>query len=106
MWQWCSIGLMIALPAIGAAQGGSRVHYVGGTLADLSGKVPGQLEIGAGEAMHFAVKGREVTVLYSHVNLIEYGLRVRRRYVEAVLISPLLLLSKKRAHFVTVGYAD
>lgn len=108
MWQWCSIGLLviIALPEPGAAQGGSRVHYVGGTLADLSGNVPGQLEIGAGEALHFAAKGREVTVLYSNVNLIEYGLRVRRRYVEAVLISPLLLLSKKRAHFVTVGYAD
>ena len=96
----------LARPAISAAQGGSRVHYVGGTLAGLAGNVAGQLEVGAGDALHFAARGQEVTVPYSSVNLIEYGLRVRRRYVQAVLISPLLLLSKKRAHFVTVGYAD
>jgi hypothetical protein len=31
---------------------------------------------------------------------------VSRRYAEAVLISPLLLLSKSRKHFVTIGYID
>jgi hypothetical protein len=31
---------------------------------------------------------------------------VSRRYVAAVLISPILLLSKSRKHFVTVGYLD
>ena len=29
-----------------------------------------------------------------------------RRIAEAVLISPLLLLSKSRKHFVTIGYVD
>ena len=36
----------------------------------------------------------------------EYGQSVSRRYAEAVLISPFLLLSKSRKHFVTVGYVD
>ena len=36
----------------------------------------------------------------------EYGQTVSRRYAEAVLISPLLLLSKSRKHFVTIGYVD
>ena len=31
---------------------------------------------------------------------------MERRYVAAVLVSPLLLLSKKRQHFLTVGYSD
>jgi hypothetical protein len=31
---------------------------------------------------------------------------VDRRYIAAVLISPLFLLAKKRQHFLTVGYAD
>ena len=29
-----------------------------------------------------------------------------RRYAAAILISPLLLLSKSRKHFVTLGYMD
>ena len=36
----------------------------------------------------------------------EYGEKVDRRYIAAVLISPLFLLAKKREHFLTVGYAD
>jgi hypothetical protein len=37
---------------------------------------------------------------------VEYGQTVSRRIAEAVLISPLLLLSKSRKHFVTIGYVD
>jgi len=31
---------------------------------------------------------------------------VSRRYAAAILISPLLLLSKSRRHYVTLGYVD
>jgi len=31
---------------------------------------------------------------------------VDRRFLAAVLISPLMLLAKKREHFLTVGYSD
>ena len=37
---------------------------------------------------------------------LEYGQRVGRRYVAAVLISPMLLLSKARKHYVTIQYFD
>jgi hypothetical protein len=40
------------------------------------------------------------------VNTLEYGQNVSRRYAAAVLISPILLLSKSRKHFVTLGYLD
>ena len=36
----------------------------------------------------------------------EYGQNVSRRYAAAILISPMLLLSKSRKHFVTLGYVD
>lgn len=106
MLRSTSIVLLVSVAIAAADHGGSRVHYVGGTLTELAGNVPGELVIGAGESLRFAARGAEVSVPYSSVNLIEYGLRVNRRYVAAVLISPLLLLSKKRVHFVTVGYAD
>jgi hypothetical protein len=38
--------------------------------------------------------------------MLEYGQRVSRRYLEAVFISPVFLLSKRRAYFLTVGYQD
>lgn len=43
---------------------------------------------------------------YEKINLIEYGQKVDRRYLAAVFISPLFLFSKKRQHFLTVGYTD
>ena len=33
-------------------------------------------------------------------------MRVSRRYMEAVLISPIFLVAKKRTHFLTIGYSD
>ncbi len=39
--------------------------------------------------------------------MVEYGEKVDRRYLAAVLVSPLFLLAKKRQHFLTtVGYSD
>jgi hypothetical protein len=37
---------------------------------------------------------------------VEYGQQVSRRYAAAVLISPILLLSKERRHYVTLGFVD
>lgn len=54
----------------------------------------------------FLVKNTEVRIPFHRINLIEYGQKASRRLVTAVVVSPLFLLSKKRAHFVTVGYED
>ena len=43
---------------------------------------------------------------YKYVKKLEYGMRVSRRYVSAVLISPLFLVAKSRKHFLTIGYTD
>ena len=48
----------------------------------------------------------QVRIPYARINLIEYGQQVDRRLALAVVISPIFLLSKKRKHFLTVGYAD
>ena len=45
-----------------------------------------------------------VKVPYDRINLIEYGQKVDRRLMEAILISPLMILSKKRQHYLTVGF--
>lgn len=48
----------------------------------------------------------EIRIDYRKIQMVEYGQNVSRRYAAAILISPVLLLSKTRKHFVTVGYLD
>ncbi len=46
-------------------------------------------------------------VAYDRIDLLEYGQKVDRRLLMAVVISPMFLLSKKRKHFLTsVEYTD
>ncbi len=85
---------------------GGHAHYIGGTVADLPSKSEGTIQTTDGRAMLFAAKNVTVRVPYTNITNIEYGQRVERRYLEALLISPLMLLSKKREHFLTVGYTD
>jgi len=88
-----------------AAGGGSRVEYIGGTVPAVNGKVSGSLDTTHDQYLFFR---RQLTlqVPYDRVNLLEYGLKVDRRVAMAVVISPMFMLSKKRAHFLTVGFSD
>ena len=89
-----------------AAESGSRVEYIGGTLADFPSGTGGRLEASDPLRMVFANKRHPVDVPYPKINLLEYGQKADRRILAAVLISPIFLLSKKRDHFLTIGYAD
>lgn len=98
--------LLFAIAAFAAAETGSRVEYIGGTLADLPVRTEGRLQANDPERMVFANKRRKLDVPYPRINLLEYGQKADRRYLAAVLVSPIFLLSKKRDHFLTIGYAD
>jgi hypothetical protein len=93
-------------PLLLAGDPGNRAQYVGGTVAGLPSKSEGRLNTTDEEVLLFRAKQATVRIPYSKINTLEYGQRVNRRYVEAILISPLLLLAKRRKHFLTVGYTD
>jgi len=93
-------------PLLLAGDPGGRAQYIGGTVAALPSKSEGHINITDEEALLFRTKQASVRIPYSKINTLEYGQRVNRRYVEAILISPLLLLAKKRKHFLTVGFTD
>jgi hypothetical protein len=84
----------------------THVHYVGGTIAQLPAKASGTLVVGDAETFTFQSGGTVITVPYRDVNMLEYGQKVSRRYLEAVFISPVFLLAKRRAYFLSVGYTD
>lgn len=99
---------VLAIPALlwlGAETGG-RVEYIGGTLPAFTEKAGGRIQATSDERLAFRTKQKTVEVPYRDINLLEYGQKADRRYLAAFLVSPVFLLSKKRDHFLTVGYSD
>jgi hypothetical protein len=98
---------LLALSSLLQAGGnGSRVLYVGGTVAGVPTKSSGRIELDQPDSMTLVVHNQSIEVGYQNINTLEYGMRVSRRYMEAVLISPVFLVAKRRTHFLTIGYSD
>lgn len=95
----------LALPCM-AGESGSRAEYVGGTRPEIPVGERGDLQATDEHYLVFYAKRANLRVPYERVILLEYGQKVDRRYAMAVLVSPVLILSKKRQHFLTVGYVD
>ena len=88
-----------------AADRGDRAECIGGTVAGLR-STDGYLVLTFSEKLVYQSGQFQLDVPYDNINLLEYGQKVDRRYLMAIAISPLLLLSKKRKHFLTIGYTD
>jgi len=101
-----ALAAAVLASALSAAELGSRAEYVGGTNPEITTKLEGRIVASDERLFSFRNNKRTVQVPFERINLLEYGQKVNRRYVTAILISPLLLLSKKRAHFLTIGYTD
>ena len=101
------LAVLALSPLLQAGDTGSRVLYVGGTVPGVQNKSQGRIDVGSqDDALSLTIRTNSFFVPYKDVNTLEYGLHVSRRYVEAIFISPMFLLAKKRAHFLTIGYTD
>lgn len=89
-----------------ANHSGSRAEYIGGTRPDIPANNSGDIKVTDQVYFIFVSKNTQIKVPYERINLLEYGQKVDRRYIAAVVISPLFLLAKKRKHFLTVGFQD
>ena len=96
---------LFAVPGL-AGEPGFHTQFIGGTVTEISPKSSMRLDLSSTDTLVLRNGKQEFRVPYGRVNSIEYGQNVSRRYAAAILISPVLLLSKSRKHFVTVGYAD
>ena len=94
------------LSPIFGADSGSKAFYVGGTVAAIHRKSTIRIDCTGGESLNVGLAHGSLSVPYRDINTLEYGMRVNRRYLEALLISPVFLVAKKRTHFLTVGYED
>ncbi|MBI2688587.1 MAG: hypothetical protein HYX27_19975 [Acidobacteria bacterium] len=97
---------LLAAGALWAGSAGGRVEYIGGTSSLFHDKAGGRLVTADATALRFETKAKSVEVPYQRIHTLEYGQKVDRRYISAVLVSPLFLLAKSRKHFLTIGYSD
>lgn len=98
--------MVLAAGAISGAEEGAEADYMGGTVGTIRPGTGGRALTTDPDAFVFIAKGITVKVPYEQINLIEYGQKVDRRLTEAILISPLMILSKKRQHYLTVGFEN
>ncbi len=106
--QQLAVTLVFAVVVLTAAANkvGSKAEYIGGTRPDIPNNNPGDIEITDRTYFIFESKKTQVKIPYDRINLLEYGQKVDRRYLEAVVLSPLFLMAKKRQHFLTLGFQD
>jgi len=99
-------GCIFLTLSLAAAEPGVKVQVAGGTVPAIAAKASMRLDLTGADTLCFHYGKTDLEIAYRKINTVEYGQNVSRRYAAAVLISPVLLLSKARKHFVTIGYVD
>jgi hypothetical protein len=101
----CALAVALGPALVRGGGRGDHVEYVGGTVAELRRSSGGSIDVTGAQYFRFESHQAVVEVPYERINVLEYGQNASPRYILAPL-SPLFLLSKKRTHFLTVGYED
>ena len=102
----CLVVLLALSSLLQARETGNRVVFVGGTVSGVNAHSSARIEVESADALQFDSRGSSIRIPYKDINTLEYGLTVNRRYIEAALISPVFLFSKKKSHFLTIGFVD
>lgn len=106
LFQCMKIAIGLAAAVLWAGSVGGRAEYIGGTSPAFQDKADGRILTSDTNAFRFETKEKTVEIPYERIHTLEYGQKVDRRYISAVLVSPLFLLAKSRKHFLTIGYSD
>ncbi len=93
-------------PALLGGIPSNKAVYRGGTLASLAANTEGAVATTDPQVFKFAYKHGHLTIPYERVNFLEYGQKAGRRLGLGIVVSPVLLLSKKRRHYLTVNFVD
>jgi hypothetical protein len=89
-----------------AGLGSDKTAYIGGTENQVKDGTEGESSAKDDKVFVFTYKNGKLEVPYDQVDDLEYGQKAGRRLGLALTISPWLLLSHKRKHFLTIGWKD
>lgn len=96
----------LSVPTAFAGIGSHEAEYVGGTVTSIKTGTDGKVSTDDTKVYVFTYKTGSLKIPYERVEALEYGQKAGRRVGLALAISPWLLLSKKRKHFLTVSWKD
>lgn len=102
------LGLMLVLVLTGrsfAGLGSDKAKYIGGT-ATLKEGEEGKSSAKDPVKFVFDAGQDKLEIPYDRIDSLEYGQKAGRRIGVAIVINPLFIFSKKRRHFLTIGYTD
>ena len=92
--------------ALWAGLDSDKAMYVGGTVSKLKEASEGTLSAKDEKLCTFTFSGGKLEIPYDRINDLEYGQKAGRRLGVAIAITWMALFSKKRKHFLTIGYTD
>lgn len=85
---------------------GDEVMYVGGTISRIPEAIEGYLDTKNEEKLIFSSPQGSFEIPYKNITSLEYGQKAGRRVGVAIVITVWALFSKKRKHFLTIGWTD
>jgi hypothetical protein len=97
---------VLAVLPLSAKVGSQKAMYVGGTVTTIKKGSMGQCSSDDEKVFTFESKAGTLAVPYERIDSLEYGQKAGRRVGMAIAVTPLALLSKKRKHFLTMGFTD
>jgi hypothetical protein len=86
-----------------AAVRGDRAAYMGGT-ATIPRETQGTFDIGDTRELHFRYSAGVYSIPYASITSMEFGEKVGRRVGVAIAVTWIALFSKKKRHYLTLGY--
>jgi hypothetical protein len=92
--------------AMWAGLGSDSTMYVGGTVNSIKEGTEGKSSAKDEKVFVFNYSGGKLEIPYDRVNDLEYGQKAGRRLGVAIAVTWMALFSKKRKHYLTVGYKD
>ena len=103
---WLAAAFLASSSALRAKVDGEAVLYVGGTISDVPEATEGGVDLRNPKTFVFHSEKGGFEIPYASIKTLEYGQKAGRRVGVAIVITVWALFSKKRKHFLTIGYND
>jgi hypothetical protein len=100
------IAVLLLLEVAFAGLGSEKTMYIGGTVNTIKDQTEGTSSAKDEKVFVFTYAGGKLEIPYDQVDSLEYGQKAGRRLGAAILVSPYLLFSKKRRHYLTISWKD
>jgi len=98
--------LMLGVPLLAGIDKDAAM-YIGGTVKAIPEQTEGRLDFASDDKVIFRWKNGAWELPYKQIKSLEYGQKAGRRIGVAIAIGGwMALFSKKRRHFLTIGFED